>query len=826
MAKGKTFKGFSDEQMKRIAGKLGFQGPVENFGQFLQSNPAMAAKYAGLEAKAKMKFAEGGVVTDPNATTTTTDPNAAPETPAVPGITTETATRMAAPTVPMGAAVIPAAVTTTPEQTIAAGTGEVTGDGAQVTTAPTTVSTAAQPATMDAATMQATTAAPAVQAQTAANKAAEGVIRSESTIAAQEGAISPDALAEGAQYNESYLTQVSPQERAVTQTELAQAAGQSAKAIESKIAESDALVEAVAVQGAVNPNELPLPAQIAESDMAQAQAITADGLAPDAIAVAAKLNNFTVDAGTLAKFEAGEINAQSTVQGQLASLMKSFDDGTPAWAAGAIRAANAAMNARGLGGSSMAGAAILQATMESAIPIAQQDAQTYAQMGLANLNTKTQVALSNAAAQQGVQISNFNAEQQSALQNSANAFALQSQNLSNMQQAVISNAQIKAALQGQNLSNQQQSNMATAARYAEMANINLNNAQQTALQNNSNSLQTNLANLSAKQQAYVTNAQLAASLQGQVISNEQQTAITNAARFAEANNMTFTAEQQAQLHNSSLMQSIGLADLNTRQAAVLQNAATIAGMDMANLNNRQQAAVVNAQSFLQMDMANLSNEQQTSLFNTQANIQALLSDQAAENAAKQFNATSQNQVDQFFAGLSTQVAQFNATQTNAMTQFDETNAIDVAKYNSSIKNQREQFNAQNQLVIAQSNAQWRREIATIDNATVNAANEFNAKSLLDISNQAYDNMWQQYEDIIEYAWRSGEAERDRINELVRTQIGADATLKAAELQSDAESSSALGGFFASALFGSGGFMSRLGNNRSNNYVNRNGWCVQ
>jgi hypothetical protein len=61
MAKGKTFKGFSDEQMKRIAGKLGFDGPVEKFGQFLQSNPAMAAKYAGLEAKAKMKFAEGGM---------------------------------------------------------------------------------------------------------------------------------------------------------------------------------------------------------------------------------------------------------------------------------------------------------------------------------------------------------------------------------------------------------------------------------------------------------------------------------------------------------------------------------------------------------------------------------------------------------------------------------------------------------------------------------------------------------------------------------------------------------------------------------------------
>jgi hypothetical protein len=81
MAKGKTFKGFSDEQMKRIAGKLGFDGPVEKFGQFLQSNPAMAAKYAGLEAKAKMKFAEGGMAINKtvqesaNAVLDATDPN-------------------------------------------------------------------------------------------------------------------------------------------------------------------------------------------------------------------------------------------------------------------------------------------------------------------------------------------------------------------------------------------------------------------------------------------------------------------------------------------------------------------------------------------------------------------------------------------------------------------------------------------------------------------------------------------------------------------------------------------------------------------------------
>jgi hypothetical protein len=46
----------------------------------------------------------------------------------------------------------------------------------------------------------------------------------------------------------------------------------------------------------------------------------------------------------------------------------------PAWAAGALRNATAQMAARGLGASSLAGQAIVQATMESALPIAQADA--------------------------------------------------------------------------------------------------------------------------------------------------------------------------------------------------------------------------------------------------------------------------------------------------------------------------------------------------------------------------------------------------------------------------------------------------------------------
>ena len=71
---------------------------------------------------------------------------------------------------------------------------------------------------------------------------------------------------------------------------------------------------------------------------------------------------------------------QATVKGQLDTLMQDFEGGaTPTWAAGAMRNANAQMAARGLGASSMAGQAIIQAAMESAITYSSaQDAQTVA----------------------------------------------------------------------------------------------------------------------------------------------------------------------------------------------------------------------------------------------------------------------------------------------------------------------------------------------------------------------------------------------------------------------------------------------------------------
>lgn len=112
-------------------------------------------------------------------------------------------------------------------------------------------------------------------------------------------------------------------------------------------------------------------------------------------AVAAHLTGPRVDP-LLDKFDyaSGSVDKASTVRGQMEGLMSEFEGGnTPVWAAGALRSANDKMAARGLGASSMAGAANTQAAMEAALPIAAQDAKANLDMQFANLDNEQQMLL-------------------------------------------------------------------------------------------------------------------------------------------------------------------------------------------------------------------------------------------------------------------------------------------------------------------------------------------------------------------------------------------------------------------------------------------------
>jgi hypothetical protein len=488
--------------------------------------------------------------------------------------------------------------------------------------------------------------------------------------------------------------------------------GQAGQAQTSQGAGPDAITAASVTAAQAAPDVRDLAAQtVASQAAAPTQAITAVQQGDTSVGQlqAAQTAGAQVQAPTPRQLQAGEIiaaptgqaaqaatfvqptaavatpSSQATVQGQLASLISEFTDTeVPLWARGAVDNARAVLLQRGIGASSIAGQAIVEAAMRAALPIAQVDAATVA--------------------------------------------GFEQANLSNRQQAAMVSAQYRAQFMQQEFDTGFQTRVQNAARIGDIANINFSSAQQIALE------------------------------------------------------------------NAKLAQTTDLNNLSNKQALVMANAAQVAGLEVANLNNRQQAAVQNAQNFLQLDVANLSNSQQTSLFNAQQRGQSILSDTAAENAAKQLNATSQMQTDQFFANLTSQVSQQNSAQSNAINQFNAGEINTLQRFNSEIVNQRDQFNAQNQLAIEQSNAQWRKSIATTDTAAVNFQNQLNAQNVLDVSNTAYNNMWQEYRDVMEWAWTSTENEAERYAAMTVAQINAKARSDLAEYTANREDTKGIFGF--------------------------------
>jgi len=396
----------------------------------------------------------------------------------------------------------------------------------------------------------------------------------------------------------------------------------------------------------------------------------------------------------LAKFQAAQmdLDPMATTQGQLNKLLQDFDAGNPPpWAAAGMRAANAVLNQRGLGASSIAGQAIIQAQMEAAIPIAQSDAQTVFNLGI--------------------------------------------QNLSNRQQRAV---------------------------------------------------------LAAQQRAQFL---------GQEFDQEFQARVTNAARISDIANQNFSAEVQVTLENARMAQSVDLANLSNRQALVLADAAQIANLEMANLNNRQQAAVQNAQAFLQMDLSNLQYRQQTNLFKAQEQIKAMFTDAAAQNAASQFNASSENQVNQFYDSLANQTKQFNVTQKNAMEQFNTQQENAIAQFNAQQQNAVAQFNASNGLVVSQANAEWRRNIATLDTAAINQANQINAQNAMALTVREYEGLWQEFRDKMQFAHNTSENALDREMQYGIAVMNKDAQIESAKFAMKGQLYAALGGLAAAGVSG-------------------------
>ena len=146
-----------------------------------------------------------------------------------------------------------------------------------------------------------------------------------------------------------------------------------------------------------------------------------------------------LSAGSLAQAQTQELSEKATVQYQVEKLYESLEEGKPlpAWASANVRKVQDIMNARGLGTSSVAAAAMVQAIAESALPIAVQDANRFATIQLQNLNNEQQTALANAATLAAMDARNLDNKMKAAQQNAQSFLQMDLANANNEQASNI-----------------------------------------------------------------------------------------------------------------------------------------------------------------------------------------------------------------------------------------------------------------------------------------------------------------------------------------------------------------------------------------------------
>lgn len=418
-----------------------------------------------------------------------------------------------------------------------------------------------------------------------------------------------------------------------------------------------ATMQAATATGAVSGELAGLqPAQGAVSQQAQVQAATMEptssalaGLqaaqttagqvqgAPTRSLVAGELvEGPTVDRAAveaaLAKNEAaqGVVTEDMTVQGQLAKLTSNFEaNNPPAWAAGALRNATAVMAQRGLAASSLAGQALIQATIESALPIASADAQIYREMGI--------------------------------------------QNLTNKQQMAVLSAQQRAAFLGQEFDQAFQTRVTNAATISEIANLNFSAKQQIALENARLAESVNLANLNNRQALVMANAAQIATLETANLNNRQQANVLNAQAFLQMDLTNLSNQQQTALFKSqSMIQSI-LSDQAAENAARQFNASSVNQVNQFYDGLTAQIKQFNA------TQANAMNQFNVSQINSVAEFNA-----SQQNARDQFNAEYRRIIDQSNAEWRRNIALADTAAINRANEVNATAALGIStiEYNN------------------------------------------------------------------------------------------------------------------------------------------------
>lgn len=285
----------------------------------------------------------------------------------------------------------------------------------------------------------------------------------------------------------------------------------------------------------------------------------------------------------------GEVSDLSTIQGQLSKLFADVDSGeVPLWASAAYQKANSDMARRGISASSISAAAITQAYMQSALPIAASDAATYFAMDMKNLDNRQQTELENVKMRQQSLLTDVAIENAAKQFNASSALQTQQFTATLISQITEQNAARKAAMEQFNVS---EKNKIEAA--------NAGNTLQADLANQQTKLAVDKFNADLTSQREIFNATMASTIdQANVVwrrsINTQNNAAVNASNATNVQNL-FGLSQVAQ---NNLWQAYR--DYASWNFTASQTQAQMAFNAAQAANNMQFNADVNDQ---QMNMA-------------------------------------------------------------------------------------------------------------------------------------------------------------------------------------------------------------------------------
>lgn len=322
---------------------------------------------------------------------------------------------------------------------------------------------------------------------------------------------------------------------------------------------------------------------------------------------------------------------QATVRGQMEELQADFEGGqTPAWAAGALRNVSAQMAARGLGASSMAGQALVQAAMEAALPIAQVDAATFSKFEFENLSNRQATAMFAAEQRAKFLGQEFDQEFQTRVRNAATISDIANQNFTAEQSIALENAKLASTANIANLSARNAKVLADAAAVSNMEISNLNNQQQAKVENAKNLLQMDMTNLNNEQQTEIFKAQ---SIQASILSDQ---AAENVAKQFGAESENETNQVMAKLAQATAEQNTSQKNLMEQFNAGEEN--TIAKHAAEQKNAREE---FNSEFALEISKANALWRQNTTTVNTAEQNEA---NRDEAKAANEFTAETLDQI--------------------------------------------------------------------------------------------------------------------------------------------------------------------------------------